>query len=44
MEFFTEINHKGRTIVVITHENSIAAYAKRIIRIVDGQIVSDNKK
>lgn len=41
MEFFKKINKEGRTIVLITHETEIAAYAKRIVRIVDGKIVSD---
>ena len=32
---------EGRTVVLITHDNGIAAAAKRVIRIMDGQIVSD---
>lgn len=43
MEFFARINRDGRTIVLITHEEEIAHYAKRVIKIVDGQIVSDKK-
>jgi putative ABC transport system ATP-binding protein len=38
MELFKEINKRGTTIVLITHEDEIAAYAKRIIRIRDGKI------
>lgn len=41
MEFFQELNRKGHTIILITHEDDIAAFAKRIIRIRDGQIESD---
>jgi putative ABC transport system ATP-binding protein len=41
MDFFTKLNEEGRTIVVITHEEEIAHYAKRIIKVVDGKIVSD---
>lgn len=41
MEFFRSMNKKGITIVLITHEEDIARYAKRHIRLVDGRIVSD---
>ncbi len=43
MEFLKSVNKKGTTIVLITHEEEIANYAKRIIKIVDGQIISDRK-
>jgi putative ABC transport system ATP-binding protein len=42
MELFRELNEKqGITIVLVTHEEDIAAYAKRHIRFVDGRIASD---
>ena len=41
MEFFRELNGQGHTIVVITHEKEIADYARRIIHIKDGRIMSD---
>jgi len=44
MDFFKKLNKSGRTIVVITHEQHIAEYAERKVRIVDGKIVSDSKK
>jgi len=44
MDLFKELNKNGRTIVLITHETEIAEYAKRIIKIVDGKIVSNTKK
>jgi macrolide transport system ATP-binding/permease protein len=36
-----ELNRAGITIVMVTHEAAIAAYARRIVRIADGEIVSD---
>lgn len=42
MEFIKNLNNKGRTIVIITHEEDIAKYAERIIRLVDGKIISDS--
>ncbi|MGB4438471.1 MAG: ABC transporter ATP-binding protein [Sedimentibacter sp.] len=42
MELFIELNkNKGMTIVQVTHEEEIAEYGSRIIRLVDGEIVSD---
>lgn len=43
MQYFQKLNNDGITIVVITHEEEIAKFAKRIIKIVDGKIVSDKK-
>ncbi len=36
-----ELNKKGKTIVIVTHENEIAVHARRIITMRDGQIISD---
>lgn len=41
MDFLTQLHAKGHTIILITHEDDIAAYAKRVIRIRDGEIESD---
>jgi len=41
MFLFQELNEKGRTIVLVTHEPDIAEYAHRIIKIADGKIISD---
>ncbi len=43
MEFFTNLNKEGATVVVVTHEEEIAAYTNRIIRFQDGQIIRDTK-
>jgi putative ABC transport system ATP-binding protein len=44
MALLEEIHQKGNTIIVVTHEEDIAAHAKRIIRMRDGMIESDNLK
>jgi len=41
MSLFQEIHKKGNTIIVVTHEEDIAKYASRIIRLKDGIIESD---
>jgi putative ABC transport system ATP-binding protein len=38
MKIFTELNKKGKTVVVITHDQIIASHAKKIIKIKDGKI------
>ena len=41
LEFLQELNSEGNTIVLITHDNSIARKAHRIIRLFDGKIIYD---
>ncbi len=41
MELFEELHAKGNTIIMVTHEEDIAQYAHRIIRLRDGLIESD---
>jgi putative ABC transport system ATP-binding protein len=41
MRVFDQLNAAGRTIVLITHEHEIAAHARRVIHISDGQIDAD---
>ena len=41
LDFLKELNGEGNTIVIITHDNSIAVEAKRIIRIHDGKVIFD---
>ncbi len=38
------LNRSGRTIVLITHEDDVARHARRLIRLVDGQIVTDTRQ
>lgn len=41
MNIFDELNRQGKTIVLITHEHGTASYARRVISMRDGEIVSD---
>ncbi|HEX8675983.1 MAG TPA: ABC transporter ATP-binding protein [Segetibacter sp.] len=41
MEIFGKIQASGNTVVLVTHEEDIAAYAKRVVRLRDGSIESD---
>ena len=41
LDLFDQINAAGRTVVVITHEDDVARRAKRVVRMLDGQIASD---
>jgi len=43
IEIFDQLNAEGRTVVLITHEDDVAAHAKRIIRLRDGQVVDDHR-
>jgi putative ABC transport system ATP-binding protein len=40
-EMLVQLSDNGRTVVLITHEEDIAAFAKRVIRLRDGKIISD---
>jgi putative ABC transport system ATP-binding protein len=43
MELITELNREqGITVIMVTHEDDIAAYAKRLLRFVDGHLASDS--
>ena len=41
MELLLEINKLGKTIIIVTHDYNIAKQCSRIIKIVDGKIISD---
>ncbi len=44
IEFLKKLNSEGTTIVLITHDNDIASRIKRVVRIYDGKIISDETK
>ena len=41
MGLFQELNRRGKTIIMVTHEPELAAYTKRIVTLRDGELVSD---
>jgi len=41
MALFEKLYREGQTIIMVTHESDIAAHARRVVRMRDGQIVSD---
>jgi putative ABC transport system ATP-binding protein len=43
LDIFASLNAEGRTVVLITHEDDVAARARRTIRLADGKIVSDER-
>ena len=42
LELIKKLNEEGNTIILVTHDNGIAAQAKRIVRIQDGKIIEDS--
>ncbi len=44
MKIFQDLHTQGRTILLVTHEPDIAEYAKRVIVVRDGHIISDTRK
>ena len=44
MRIFGKLNEQGKTIILVTHEPDIAQYAKRVITVRDGLIISDEIK
>lgn len=44
MQLFGDIHRQGNTVILVTHEEDIAGYAKRVIRLKDGLVASDETK
>jgi len=44
MNLFVALNEAGRTVVLITHEPEVAEFAKRVVTLRDGRIVSDERR
>ena len=41
MKLFSDLNAEGITIVLVTHEQDVARYAKRLVHVKDGEIIYD---
>ena len=41
MKLLVELNEAGRTVVIITHEDDVASFATRVVRLDDGRVISD---
>jgi putative ABC transport system ATP-binding protein len=41
MKLFDQLNHAGNTVVLVTHENEIAAHAARVVKLRDGKVIED---
>ena len=44
MDIFTALHQQGRTLIMVTHEPDIAAYALRTVQMRDGQVVQDTQR
>lgn len=43
LDLFVELNKNGRTVVVVTHDATVASHARRILKLLDGKIIGDEK-
>ncbi len=43
MQMLSNLNKSGKTIIMVTHENDIAAWARRVVRLRDGRVESDER-
>ena len=44
MELLSELNRQGTTVVIVTHSQRDAKFAHRVIHLLDGRIVSEEKR
>lgn len=44
LRFLQELNKEGSTVILITHDNGIAATARRVVRLADGRIIEDREQ
>jgi putative ABC transport system ATP-binding protein len=41
MALFQQLNREGTTVIVVTHEPDVAAFASRVVRFRDGRVIGD---
>ena len=41
LALFTQLHREGQTIIIVTHENDVAAHCRRVVRLRDGRLLSD---
>ena len=44
LQFLQQLNREGSTVILITHDNGIAATARRVVRLADGRIIEDREQ
>jgi predicted ABC-type transport system involved in lysophospholipase L1 biosynthesis ATPase subunit len=44
MDIFDALNGIGQTVLLVTHDPNVAAHARRLVRLVDGRISSDERR
>lgn len=44
MGLFVDLHARGQTVILVTHEDDIAAYTRRVIALLDGRVVSDERR
>ncbi len=44
MALFQALNNEGTTVIIVTHDADVAAYAKRLIRFLDGRVIGDQRQ
>jgi putative ABC transport system ATP-binding protein len=44
LELLVRLNREGKTIIIVTHESDVGALARRIVRLMDGKVLSDERR
>jgi putative ABC transport system ATP-binding protein len=44
MRLLAEVNERGTTVVLVTHDEHLAGHAQRIVRLMDGKLIGDERQ